>query len=90
MFHARTKHIDVRYHFIREALEDGLIALIKVNTSQNPVDALTNCLPNAHQLCIQLVGVLSLKEPLLGPLSGRLVGIKATRTHVLICFDPFL
>ncbi|MCO5573832.1 hypothetical protein L7F22_027607 [Adiantum nelumboides] len=29
MFHARTKHIDVRYHFIREVLEDGLITLVK-------------------------------------------------------------
>ena len=33
MFHAHTKHIDVRYQFIREVLEDGLITLIKVNTS---------------------------------------------------------
>ncbi|MCO5586749.1 hypothetical protein L7F22_040691 [Adiantum nelumboides] len=41
MFHARTKHIDVRYHFIREVLEDGLITLVKVHTSQNPEDALT-------------------------------------------------
>ncbi|KAH7387965.1 hypothetical protein KP509_16G051000 [Ceratopteris richardii] len=58
MFHARTKHIDVRYHFIREVLEDGLITLIKVNTSQNLADALTKCLPKAqHQLCIQMVGV---------------------------------
>ena len=36
MFHARTKHIDVRYHFIGEMLEDGLIILMKVNTSHNP------------------------------------------------------
>ncbi|MCO5566647.1 hypothetical protein L7F22_020324 [Adiantum nelumboides] len=58
MFHARTKHIDVRYHFIREVLEDGLITLVKVHTSQNPADALTKCLPKAqHQLCIQMVGV---------------------------------
>ncbi|MCO5553380.1 hypothetical protein L7F22_006901 [Adiantum nelumboides] len=33
MFHARTKHINVRYHFIREVLEDGLITLVKVHTS---------------------------------------------------------
>ena len=58
MFHARTTHIDVRYHFIREVLEDGLIILIKGNTSQNPTDALTKCLPRAqHQLCIEMVGV---------------------------------
>ena len=48
MFHARTKHIDVRYHFIKEVLEDGLITLIKVNTSLNLADALTKCLPKAQ------------------------------------------
>ncbi|MCO5560756.1 hypothetical protein L7F22_014376 [Adiantum nelumboides] len=58
MFHARTKHIDVRYHFIREVLEDNLITLVKVHTSQNPADGLTKCLLKAqHQLCIQMVGV---------------------------------
>ena len=25
IFHAHTKYIDVRYHFIREVLEDGLV-----------------------------------------------------------------
>ena len=32
MYHARTKYIDVRYHLIRDVLEDGLITLTKVNT----------------------------------------------------------
>ncbi|MCO5588028.1 hypothetical protein L7F22_041982 [Adiantum nelumboides] len=36
MFHARTKHIDVRYHFIREVLEDGLITLVKAGIVKNP------------------------------------------------------
>ena len=58
MFHAHTKHIDVRYHFIKEVLEDVLVTLIKVNTSQNPADALTKWLSKAqHQLCIQMVRV---------------------------------
>ncbi|MCO5591755.1 hypothetical protein L7F22_045747 [Adiantum nelumboides] len=58
MFHARKNHIDVRYHFIQEVLENGLITLVKVHTSQNPADAFTKCLLKAqHQLCIQMVGV---------------------------------
>ena len=58
IFHAHTKHIDVRYHFIQEVLEDGLITLVKVHTSQNPAKALTKCLSKAqHQLHIQMVGV---------------------------------
>ena len=58
MFHACTKHMDERYHFTREVLEDGIITSIKVNTSQNPAYALTKCLSKAqHQLCIEMVGV---------------------------------
>ena len=58
MFHARTKHIDVRYHFIRQILEDGLVTLTKVRTQYNPADILTKSLPKArHEHCIDMVGV---------------------------------
>ena len=59
MFHARTKHIDVRYHFIRQVLEDGLVTLTKIKTQDNPADVLTKSLAKAqHEHCIQLlVGV---------------------------------
>ena len=40
-FHSRTKHIKVKYHFIRSALEDGELKLEKIHTSQNPADMLT-------------------------------------------------
>ena len=35
-FHSRTKHIKLRYHFIRTVLEDGSISLGKIHTSRNP------------------------------------------------------
>lgn len=38
---ARSKHIDIRYHFIREKIEDGSIKLKQVSTSNNIADALT-------------------------------------------------
>ena len=38
---ARTKHIDVRYHFIREKVEAGLIQVDYVNTTRNPADLLS-------------------------------------------------
>ncbi len=58
MFHARTKHIDVRYHFIRQVLEDGLVTLTKIATKDNPADVLTKSLAKAqHEHCIQMVGV---------------------------------
>ena len=58
MFHACTKHIDVRYHFIQQMLEDGLVTLTKVRTHDNPADILTKSLPKAeHEHCIEMVGV---------------------------------
>ena len=40
-FHARTKHIDVQYHYVREALEDGLIELSYIPTTDMTADCLT-------------------------------------------------
>ena len=39
VYHARTKHIDVRFYFVREILEEGDI--VKIHTSENPADMLT-------------------------------------------------
>ncbi|GJT34379.1 hypothetical protein Tco_0924798 [Tanacetum coccineum] len=41
VFHERTKHINVRYHFIREVLEAKTVKVLKVGTQQNVADALT-------------------------------------------------
>ena len=37
----RTKHIDVRYHFIREFVEDGFIKIFFVWTIENDADIFT-------------------------------------------------
>ena len=36
--HAKTKHIEVNYHFIKDMLEDKLLELIKVYPDNNLVD----------------------------------------------------
>ena len=41
-FHSMTKHIHIKYHFIIYVLEDELLKLEKIHTSQNLVDMLTN------------------------------------------------
>jgi len=41
MDHTRTKHIDVRFHFVREILDEGDIELLKIHTQENPADMLT-------------------------------------------------
>ncbi|KAK9215025.1 hypothetical protein WN944_007028 [Citrus x changshan-huyou] len=40
-YHARTKHIDVKYHYVREIIESGVVLLRKIDTKDNPSDMLT-------------------------------------------------
>ena len=40
----RTKHIDIRYHYIREALRDGVVDLRFCPTSEMLADLLTKVL----------------------------------------------
>ena len=44
MFHERTKHIDVRYHFVREIIACDDIPVSKVSTHDNLVDMMTKTL----------------------------------------------
>lgn len=46
-FHARTKHIDIRYHFIRYVVEDKSIRLIYCPTDDMTADTFTKALPSA-------------------------------------------
>ena len=60
MFHERTKHIDVRFHFIREVVSNGKVTLLKVSTEENAADALTKALPNLKfNHCLKILSVVS-------------------------------
>ena len=41
VYHARTKHIDVKLYIVREILDEGDIELLKVHTKENLADILT-------------------------------------------------
>ena len=43
-YHSRTKHIQRRYHWIRERVEDKDFALTKIHTEENGSDMLTKVL----------------------------------------------
>ena len=45
IFHARTKHIEVHYHYVRERLSTGEISLAYVPTQDNLADLFTKSLP---------------------------------------------
>ena len=46
-FHNRTKHIDVRYHFLRQVVKDKSVKLAYIPTGDQVADALTKGLPPA-------------------------------------------
>ncbi|GJV68957.1 putative ribonuclease H-like domain-containing protein [Tanacetum coccineum] len=41
VYHSRTKHIEIRNHFIRDCYEKRLIDVLKINTDSNVADLLT-------------------------------------------------
>lgn len=45
IYHKRTKHIDIRYNFIREKVEQNIINIEYVNSSNQLADFLTKALP---------------------------------------------
>ena len=46
-FHGRTKHIDMRHHFVREKVNDGTIELKYCRSDRMLADMLTKGLPGA-------------------------------------------
>ena len=46
--HARTKHIDIRYHCVRESVQDGIINLTYCPTKEMAADLLTKPLPRGR------------------------------------------
>ncbi|GKA34879.1 putative ribonuclease H-like domain-containing protein [Tanacetum coccineum] len=41
VFHSKTKHIEIRHHFIRDTYEKKLIQVLKIHTDDNVADLLT-------------------------------------------------
>jgi hypothetical protein len=59
MFHERTKHIDIKYNFVRDVIEEGKLKICKISTHDNPADMMTKPIPVAKfELCSSLVGLI--------------------------------
>lgn len=57
-FHSKTKHIQIKYHFIRSLLKDGALVLEKINGSENLADMLTKVITlEKLKFCSTLVGL---------------------------------
>jgi hypothetical protein len=40
-YHSKTKHISIKYHFVRHVIDEGGVALEKVHTKVNSADIFT-------------------------------------------------
>ena len=58
MYHAHTKHIDVRYYWLQDVIEDNQMKLKKIHTHKNGADMLTKIVPGSKVvLCSNLSGL---------------------------------
>ncbi|GJV94544.1 hypothetical protein Tco_1546121 [Tanacetum coccineum] len=59
--HSRSKHIDIRHHFIREQVENGVVELYFVETNYQLADILTKALPRERfEFLLPRLGMKSL------------------------------
>jgi hypothetical protein len=60
VFHAKTKHIEIKYHYVRDVIENGKLKVCNISTHNNPTDMLTMSIPVAKfELCSNLVGIIN-------------------------------
>ena len=60
--HSKTKHIPIKYHFVREQVSQKNVKLEYVDTKEQIVNILTKPLPkDAFEHLGQIMGVISLK-----------------------------
>ena len=58
-YHARTKHIDIQHHFVREQVAARTVQFVHVSSEAMAADVLTKPLPRPrHQQTITMVGML--------------------------------
>ncbi|GJS69922.1 putative ribonuclease H-like domain-containing protein [Tanacetum coccineum] len=61
VFHSKTKHIEIRHHFIRESHKKKLIQVIKIHTDHNVADILTKAFDvSRFNFLIASIGMLNL------------------------------
>ncbi|GKA16983.1 hypothetical protein Tco_0696820 [Tanacetum coccineum] len=67
--HSRAKHIDVRYHFIKEQVENGIVELYFVRTEYQLADIFTKPLPRErfNFLIEKLGSIIALDNALVAP-----------------------
>jgi hypothetical protein len=71
-FHSRTKHIDIRYHFVRESVENKKISVSYIPTNDNVADVFTKALSKPKfQRFVELLGLKTSRKSESHPISSQ-------------------
>ena len=63
MMHTKTKHIAIKYHYLRELVQDKEVKMEYVNTKEKIFDIFTTSLPkDAHEYLRGKLGVIPLSK----------------------------
>ncbi|KAH9647652.1 hypothetical protein KPL70_025267 [Citrus sinensis] len=56
--HEKTKHVDIKLHFIRNVVSMGVVRMVKIHTDRNPADMLTKVVTTAKfKVCLDIAGL---------------------------------
>jgi len=56
--HEKTKHIDIKLHFIRNVVSMGVVRMVKIHTDRNPADMLTKVVTTAKfKVCLDIASL---------------------------------
>ncbi|GJV43414.1 hypothetical protein Tco_1427950 [Tanacetum coccineum] len=87
VYHSKTKHIEIRHHFIRDCYEKKLISVEKIHTDLNVADLLTKPFdgPRFNYLVVS-IGAKGLTSPE-QTATGK--GISNPLMAVMVCQKPY-
>ena len=61
--HSKTKHIEIRYHFLRDSSEKGLIELFYVDSQHQLADLFTKPLDSSRfEWLVKAIGMMNVTE----------------------------
>ena len=64
VFHDKLKHIEIKYHYIRDMVQRGAVKLQYVATDEQIADVLTNPLPRVNfEYFREKLGVVQIEVP---------------------------
>ncbi|GKF50124.1 hypothetical protein Tco_0143375, partial [Tanacetum coccineum] len=82
IYHSKTKHIKIQYHFIRDTFEKRLIEMVKIHTDYNVADFLTKAFDMTRR--IYMMASLLILVDLVDTAGTNVSTAKALCAHMLV------